>query len=616
MAPELFAQNPSYGKEVDIWAFGAMMYEIATGMPPNVVPGMDINRMGAYLAQHIPRLEGGNYTTGLRSLVAFCLEERPEDRPTIEAVQRHSYLNGSSSKYPTTSLRELVKAFTIWEDRGNSRKSLFMVGGAPGADINSTSMADDSWEFSTTVAFDKEVHSETAAQDVMNVYGDGVFFGNEDEEATKRRPGAKSSRRRPPPQALTPMKAPLERLFDPNTISNYEDNSVRHYYKSNGSGMTTPTVAAISDLPLRDDAAQPSIRDTMIDLGEHSTETGMSSFPDLDTIKASRYHNEDMEDDDYDSGPLHDFGRSALSNPAESNPNRRTQDWKFPSMAALSADPELSRFPSNTFETPRPEVTPGSGARPTLTHHPTEPIGMFTNASFNQVPISSPGSPNRMSLIDLDLGLPDPPTLALPSFDLAAAETPRPSTANSDVGSTSGNPFEFDRDYTFPRTRNALNELAEVSDFSASEAENATAYSREANNGNRVAGPRTLPVFDGMNLSDDEYQRSSFASGSSGDPLTQSFGEIRSLNGRSALANGRNSARIARSYDMSHFGPLPAPPTAMALSGIASNEAMANETTRLLDGLSGQLMAFQEVYQTLRPSNRAPRSGNSGGSVD
>jgi serine/threonine protein kinase len=36
MAPELFNARRSYGKEVDFFAFGSMVFEIGTGLPPNV----------------------------------------------------------------------------------------------------------------------------------------------------------------------------------------------------------------------------------------------------------------------------------------------------------------------------------------------------------------------------------------------------------------------------------------------------------------------------------------------------------------------------------------------------------------------------------------------------
>lgn len=54
MAPELFDSTVSYGSEVDIWAFGSMAYEMATGLPPNAGPVVDIYKFGAYLKEYSP----------------------------------------------------------------------------------------------------------------------------------------------------------------------------------------------------------------------------------------------------------------------------------------------------------------------------------------------------------------------------------------------------------------------------------------------------------------------------------------------------------------------------------------------------------------------------------
>ena len=484
MAPELFSATPSYGKEVDIWAFGSMVFEIATGLPPNVANGIPFERLGSALRQNVPRLEGGNYSNELRDLVAYCLEELPSTRPTIEQVQKHPYINNTSGRYPTSSLSYLVRAFKMWEDHGGSRKSLFMLGGAQGPSESSPPMADDEWNFSTTAAFDQEVSRESNPQDVFEAYGQGVALEGFFTEETSR-PPQKASRRRPPPEALARLPAPLEKIFDPNTLSNYEDNSRSHY----GRPMPPPT----SDLPLRDDTAQTSIRDTMIDLGGHDSDTGLSNFPDMDTIKANRRGGREEAEDEYAS-TLHDFSRPALSDPADINTNRRTQDWKFPTMAPpASADPELSRFPTS-YDLPRPTVTSGSAGRPALVHHPTEPIG----AVFGGNPISTqPATLDRMSmresLIDLDMSMPDP-----------ILTYTRPSTANSDTGSAtseqmmSGNPFELERhaslyaplssestEITEPeyyiteesaipgrlRSNSAIRDLGETPDFSASDAE-------------------------------------------------------------------------------------------------------------------------------------------------
>ncbi|TVY28037.1 Serine/threonine-protein kinase [Lachnellula hyalina] len=573
MAPELFGSNVSYGKEIDIWAFGSMVYEVATGLPPNVGKVNTFSVLQARHAVSTPRLEGGNYSDGLRDLVAFCLEEAPSARPTIEQIQRHPYIHNTGLKYPTSSLAQLVRAFMVWEQHGGSRKSLFMPGGAQGlGDVDSGATVDSGdWNFSTTPSFGQEVFDNATAQDMFDAYGASVMPSNEEP------PRAKAGRRRPPPQALAAPLNPLLKVFDPNTKSNYHDNSKVHY----GQMMSPPT----SDLPLRDDSARTAIKDTMIDLDGHDSDPGLSSFRE-DTIKPAGRR---MDDED-EFSTMHAFSRPALSDPADANPNRRTQDWTFPSASAMappaSADPEVSRFPSS-YSVSRPAITPGSGARPTLIHHPTEPLG----ASFSGPGIlgsTQPALERRSmaeSLIDLDMSMPD-----------SYPEITRPSTANSDVSTsseqmTSGNPFEFERhasyqapidqaepsiyidDTTLPAAINLQtqsSDIADVSDFSVSDVEH-----------DPRDGPNDIPHYEvSNNFLDPDY--------------TSMPPPPRPNN----ISNSFLGSRLEQPYTVSHFPELPEPPSAAALTGTASPTEMAAEFQRILDSLIKQLGAFGDVYVT------------------
>lgn len=582
MAPEIFT-GKAYGKEVDIWAFGSMAFEMATGLPPNAREGFggaDLNQnpqmVAAHLEKHVPRLDsGGRYSDGLRELVKFCLVFKSTNRPTIQQVQRHPYIWDTKDQYPASSLSDLVMAFKLWEEHGGSRKSLFMFGGAQNSSEQSSEAFDDDWNFSTTASFDQAVAEDTRSTAVIDdVYGQAAYS-----EETSR-PTPRSTRRRPPPEALAPLRAPIERLFDPNTISNYNENSRSHY----GLPMN-PT----SDLPLRDDSAQTSIRDTMIDLGGHDAETGMSSFPE-DTIKGRRSRDE-VSDDEFDSGLTIDYSRPALSDPAD-NPNRRTQDWTFPSMAnpPATANPELNRFPG-AYEVPRPLVTPGSGSRPSLIHHPTEPIGLPSLAN-NLMP-SAPGSPSRLSLIDLDLSLPEPS---------------RPSTADSSASQevTSANPFHLEHHTSLYNNGNnrepslylvdssgltdTLNrgapmlDLTEVSDFSASDAEGG--YT------NGKGRSSEFLRFTSSGLRDSTYSQSAMPP-----PLN---------------VPQSSRSRPSRPYTMDHFPALPPPPSAGALSGTANDEEMADEMQRMLGGLTNQLESFRDVYDDLLQRERERRERGSG----
>ncbi|KAB8299166.1 hypothetical protein EYC80_001269 [Monilinia laxa] len=596
MAPELFDSVPSYGKEVDIWAFGCMVYEIATGLPPNAMSRLPFDRLGSLIKQNAPRLEGGDYSDDLRDLVAFCLEEFPSERPSIDRVQNHRYLFNTSAKYPMSSLSHLVRAFKVWEDHGGSRKSLFMLGGAQApSELSSTALSDDEWNFSTTAAFEQDVRRKSTAQDVYDVYGSGVEFDAGFPQETARPPPRKG--RRPPPEALAPLRGPLEKIFDPNTLSNYEDNSRNHYgrpFQPPASELTP--VPSRSDLPLRDDTAQTDIRDTMIDLGGHDVETGISVFPDLDTIKAGRRAREEPDEDYMTTLP--DFSRPALSDPAEINPNRRTQDWKFPAMVPpASADPEVSRFPSN-YEVPKPVTTPGVGGRPALVHHPTEPLGEFGGGlPPAEIHTGMARLSVRESLIDLDMnsdaisilsdsGQPPLTSSSANPFELehhtssyqptthvrepsiyttshvrepsiyvteemgsfsASATPPRPESTSR--------PLRPDRP---PRlcTSNALGDIADISDYSDSAAESTLGYNTDTND------------------TDSDYATASMQ-----------------LHPQSAIFRDSNAG-----YTMAHFPNLPPAPLVRALTGEASHEEMAFEMSRMLTGLTGQLEAFRDVY--------------------
>ncbi|KAH6648612.1 kinase-like domain-containing protein [Truncatella angustata] len=445
MAPELFDANASYGTEVDIWAFGSMVYEIASGLPPNVGAPVGLPQFGGFLREHIPRLEGAQYSDELRSLVAFCLVESPKHRPTIKQIQSHPYINGTEDQYPTSSLASLVRAYKLWEQRGNSRKSLFnpLIGaqGPSDADLSSTSMADE-WNFSTTLAFDQQIHDNpngvTDFDAVRNVYGSQVDFpAGFNDETQKPKP---KGRRRPPPQVLNAIKAPLEKVFDPNTISNYNENSQAYY------GLVPmPPPPSTSDLPLRDDNLHSTLRESLIDLDASLGVDDLSQFASLDTIRAgpvARPGPRGSMNNNWSFSGATDpqYSRAPLSDPAELNNTRPGPDWQWPTVIPpASASAEITNF---TFDS--------EDRRPPLIHQQTEPLGLPSQGYELQMPRSTNDRMSVSSLIDLDEGLVDPEIPNLVDFGMA--EYTRPSTANSDVPSMTGsemggggNPFELER---------------------------------------------------------------------------------------------------------------------------------------------------------------------------
>ncbi|KAE9364832.1 kinase-like protein [Stipitochalara longipes BDJ] len=546
MAPELFDSTLSYSKEVDIWAYGSMAYEIATGLPPNVTNGVSYERLGTHLRDHPPRLEAGNYSNELRSLIAYCLEELPSSRPGIEQVQKHPYIYNTDSKYPTPTLSHLVRAFRLWEEHGGIRKSLFMPGGAQGnANFSSNSLADDEWNFSTTTAFDQNITTESTAQDVYEAYGRKVELTDRfAQDISHLSPQERSTRRRPPPEALARLRAPLEKVFDSNTLSNYNNNSLDHYNQH----MQQPK----SDLPLRDDSGYTSIRDTMIDLSDHDSDNGGSNILDLQTIKAEKRSPGGGTFDD--ASALAGFTRPAHSDPADNNSNRLTRDWKFPTMAPpASADPIHTHF-TTTYELLGSAIRPSSSDRPSLIHRATEPI----NHSFEDTLVPAWSVMNRMSmrdsLIDLDMNEIRQP------FELER----HVSLDQPFAGGWSRAPIYATEDLAVP---------PEASDFSVLEGE---------------GGGAEVEKRDGSGPSNSNFL-------STPPPPTPS--------------EGTTLASPGIAYTISHFAKIPPPPSVAALSGTLSHSEMANELTRQINGMMEQLEAFRDVYSSLAVTAKVGLTG-------
>ncbi|KAK3688932.1 germinal center kinase [Podospora appendiculata] len=104
--------------EIDIWAFGSMAYELATGFPPNATPMLDtvdLESFLAYLRECSPRLDGDHHSSQLKDLLEYCMVPDPSQRPKIADVQRHVYISNTAEKYPTKSLASLVSSYKQWE---------------------------------------------------------------------------------------------------------------------------------------------------------------------------------------------------------------------------------------------------------------------------------------------------------------------------------------------------------------------------------------------------------------------------------------------------------------------------------------------------------------------
>ncbi len=112
MAPEQGAADPGMDHRVDIYAFGAMAYEMLAGEPPFTGPSPQAI-LGAHIAG-IPKAIGTRRPGTpplLGHLIMKCLEKRPADRPQSadEIIGTLDMLSTPSGTVPVTTMRSAVR---------------------------------------------------------------------------------------------------------------------------------------------------------------------------------------------------------------------------------------------------------------------------------------------------------------------------------------------------------------------------------------------------------------------------------------------------------------------------------------------------------------------------
>lgn len=367
MAPELFDRGVSYGVEVDIWAFGSMAYEIASGSPPNASMAIGISQFGDYLRQNCPRLEGDWFSPLLKDIVASCMVEDPSQRPCIEQVQEHPYIFNTDDRYPTTSLCQLLQKYRLWESEGGARQSLFSAGGAQGLASEQSPGLDADWDFNEVnepAFLPLLVESDSPTQDDQNVASPPSNQQN------------RTPRRRKPPKSKQ-LEIPLENVFNPETAINYEEQS-RAFYAMPFMPEPPPPPPSRA-IPESQAAARESLIDLDAALGDDSSEI-VIQLADLseDTIR-----------------PL---ARSLLHSDDDYN-RRKTQEWTFAGASALP-------------ESPDGFVCVSGGGQDTTQDIQLTITGRSTDGSLNPAIMATP--PSRvsvMSLIDLDASFADEPNM-------------------------------------------------------------------------------------------------------------------------------------------------------------------------------------------------------------
>ncbi|KAF9736314.1 hypothetical protein PMIN06_012033 [Paraphaeosphaeria minitans] len=315
-----------YGSEVDIWAYGCTIYEMATGFPPfHRTVQWDLPETG------VPVLEGERYSDALKQFISFILQPSPEDRPTADDVLKHPFIVDSTKMFPTVILVKLVEDYYKWEHEGGARASLFYAGGAQAPDpLAPEEDEDDDWTFSTSDEFGDRL--SRAFLDPFSAVPGQSFTGinmpiDDDDRFAKLQATFRE-------QQIKKGEERLNRLFD-------MEKSPYRYSGIDQADNGRPH----SDLLLRDFNPGAPNRETIIDIGDFDPPMAADA-PSIDlgevpTVKANRIKNllremelEDEERDrfDQDDQLTKRATRDWKFPTVNEDNNRRTQDWKFPPM--------------------------------------------------------------------------------------------------------------------------------------------------------------------------------------------------------------------------------------------------------------------------------------------
>jgi hypothetical protein len=327
----------SYGNEIDIWAYGCTVYEMACGYPPHhKISQFDLPTAGA------PELEGDRFSQELKDFLAFVLQPEVEDRPTPDQILDHSYLADTTKLYPTVSLVKLVEDYYVWEQQGGARQSLFNPYGAQAPDPLAPELEDDDdddWSFNVSEEFEQE-HAPQ--------FGDPFTDGAGQALNGMTMPPADMGRfeqlqARFKEESIVRGQKRLNKLFDTSTTP-YRYSAIDMPEPPNGRPP--------SDLVLRDFNPGAPQRETVIDLD--FSMPSADEIPNIDlgevpTIRANRMKSiiREMEREEAEAeAEAEAEERQDTFNEEDELTKRATKDWTFPSMNEENRKTMEWSFPS------------------------------------------------------------------------------------------------------------------------------------------------------------------------------------------------------------------------------------------------------------------------------
>ncbi|KAI5780722.1 kinase-like domain-containing protein [Peziza echinospora] len=269
MAPEVIIEGATYNSKADIWSLGITIIELCNLKPPL----NELEPMRAIMLiprQAPPRLEGGNWTNGLRELVALCLNEHPDDRPSADELSRTKVMKGC--KLPASCLKDLIVRYEQWKARGGVRHSVLAMGGDDNMAWDEAPEVGD-WDFDT-------IKSRLSGVPSFHTVESGYISGGSTYKMART-----PSPMRTKDTASNGAPHPLLQLFSTNGESYKESNTVKKVGKEEVQRSVPNTRTATPEGFVQIDMDIFNKDNTIT---SHSNDSGIITIPDFqDTYKAA-----------------------------------------------------------------------------------------------------------------------------------------------------------------------------------------------------------------------------------------------------------------------------------------------------------------------------------------
>lgn len=181
MAPEVIKQS-QYDSKADIWSLGITIYELIRGEPPlaHVEPARAICVIPTCPP---PRLDS-SHSEALRELVAACLHDDPNKRPSADELLRGKILRKSLPATTKSPLDSLVAQYRSIRRNNPTQGTVDDAGSLAGVDNGDSSTIKSSWTFGTYHSSDEEGEAQGEGNcEREETKSDSISYQDETSEA-------------------------------------------------------------------------------------------------------------------------------------------------------------------------------------------------------------------------------------------------------------------------------------------------------------------------------------------------------------------------------------------------------------------------------------------------